>query len=80
MVVGDDQAVLRDEEAGTEGARLTGARRFLFLLLAALLEEILKTRHAAELFEERDAKLIALKKAMRQIGFMAGRGMKANDA
>lgn len=36
-------------------------------------------RSPAELFEERDAKLIALKKAMRQIGFMAGRGMKANE-
>ena len=52
MVVGDDQAVLRDEEAGTEGARFAGARRFLFLLLTALLEEVLETRHAAELFEE----------------------------
>jgi 3-hydroxybutyryl-CoA dehydrogenase len=36
-------------------------------------------RPPAQLFEERDAKLIALKKALRQIGSMAGRGMKANE-
>lgn len=54
MVVGDDVAVLRDEEAGPERAGFLGLGLFLFafLLLAALFEEVVEARQAAELFEE----------------------------
>jgi hypothetical protein len=37
-------------------------------------------RRTAELFEERDRKLIALKQSLRGIGYMAGFDAKANKA
>ena len=51
VIIGDDVAIFRDEEARAERTPFLGFRLF-FLFLAALFHELVQARHAAELFEE----------------------------